>query len=104
LGHEVVEVYAITAISRCKGRDKRPAFDRLCRDATRRRLTFIMAWSVDRLGRSLQDSRRLPERDSRPVAPSFICISRGFDTSTPSGRAMFSDDGVFAEFESADDR
>ena len=33
----------------------RPAFDRLCQDATRRRLDVIAAWSVDRLGRSLQD-------------------------------------------------
>ena len=38
-----------------KGRDKRPAFDKLCRDAARREFDMIMAWSVDRLGRSLQD-------------------------------------------------
>ena len=55
LGHEIVEVYADNGISGAKGRDKRPAFDRLCRDATRRRFDIIMAWSVDRLGRSLQD-------------------------------------------------
>jgi DNA invertase Pin-like site-specific DNA recombinase len=55
LGHEVVEVYADNGISGAKGRDKRPAFDRLCRDATRRRFDIIMAWGVDRLGRSLQD-------------------------------------------------
>ena len=28
---------------------------RLCRDATKREFDAIMAWSVDRLGRSLQD-------------------------------------------------
>jgi hypothetical protein len=55
LGHEVIEIYADNGISGAKGRDKRPAFDRLCRDATRRRFDIIMAWSVDRLGRSLQD-------------------------------------------------
>jgi DNA invertase Pin-like site-specific DNA recombinase len=33
----------------------RPAFNRLCRDMTRRRFDIIMAWSVDRLGHSLQD-------------------------------------------------
>src|SRR5436190_619229 len=37
LGHEVVEIYADNGISGAKGRDKRPAFDRLCRDATGRR-------------------------------------------------------------------
>ena len=55
MGHTIVEVYADNGISGSKGRDKRPAFDRLHRDAARRRFDVIMAWSVDRLGRSLQD-------------------------------------------------
>jgi DNA invertase Pin-like site-specific DNA recombinase len=54
-GHEIVEVYADNGISGAKGRDKRPAFDRLHKDATRRKFDIVMAWSVDRLGRSLQD-------------------------------------------------
>src|SRR5215470_7631424 len=54
MGHTVVEVYADNGVSGSKGRDKRPAFDRLHRDAARRRFDVIMAWSVDRLGRSLQ--------------------------------------------------
>jgi len=33
LGHEIVEAYADNGISGAKGRDRRPAFDRLCRDA-----------------------------------------------------------------------
>ena len=33
MGHEVVEVYADNGISGSKGRDKRPAFDKLHRDA-----------------------------------------------------------------------
>jgi len=65
LGHEIVEIYADNGISGAKGRDRRPAFDRLCRDATRRRFDIIMAWSVDRLGRSLAGSCRLPQRDPR---------------------------------------
>jgi DNA invertase Pin-like site-specific DNA recombinase len=55
LGHTIVEVYADNGISGAKGRDKRPAFDRLHKDATRRKFDVVMAWSVDRLGRSLQD-------------------------------------------------
>jgi len=55
MGHEVVEVYRDQGISGAKGRDRRPAFDALCRDATRRRFDLVMSWSVDRLGRSLQD-------------------------------------------------
>jgi hypothetical protein len=30
-------------------------FDRLCRAASKRQFDVVMAWSVDRLGRSLQD-------------------------------------------------
>jgi DNA invertase Pin-like site-specific DNA recombinase len=35
--------------------NKRPGFDRLLNDATARKINMIAAWSVDRLGRSLQD-------------------------------------------------
>src|SRR3979409_580919 len=52
---EIVKVYKDHGISGAKGRDRRPAFDALCRDATQRRFELVMAWSVDRLGRSLQD-------------------------------------------------
>src|SRR5258708_23052304 len=56
IGCEIVKVYKDHGISGAKGRDKRSAFDALCQDATRRRFDIVMAWSVDRLGRSLQDS------------------------------------------------
>ena len=77
LGHEIVEVYADNGISGAKGRDRRPAFDRLCRDATRRRFDIIMAWSVDRLGRSLAGSGRIPRATFTPAASNFICTYKG---------------------------
>ena len=40
MGCEVTKVYSDQGISGAKGRDKRPAFDQLCRDATQRRLTL----------------------------------------------------------------
>src|ERR1700726_2087064 len=55
IGCEIVKVYKDHGISGAKGRDKRPGFDALCRDATKRQFGMVMAWSVDRLGRSLQD-------------------------------------------------
>jgi hypothetical protein len=55
MGCEIVKIYKDHRISGAKGRDKRPAFDALCRAATRRDFDMVMAWSVDRLGRSLQD-------------------------------------------------
>ena len=48
MGHTIVEVYADNGISGSKGRNGRPEFDRLQRDATRRRFDVVMAWSVDR--------------------------------------------------------
>jgi DNA invertase Pin-like site-specific DNA recombinase len=42
-------------ISGSKGRDQRTGFDDMHKDEARRRFDVVMAWSVDRLGRSLQD-------------------------------------------------
>jgi DNA invertase Pin-like site-specific DNA recombinase len=54
-GWQVVITFVDAGISGSKGRDKRPAFDRLCRGIARREFDLVAAWSVDRLGRSLQD-------------------------------------------------
>src|SRR5262245_54305969 len=98
LSHEVAEVY--NGISGAKGRDKRPAFDRLWRDATRRLFDIIMVWSVDRLGRSLQDLVAFLSEIHASRTELYL-HQQGLDTSTPSGRAMFQMMGVFAEFERA---
>jgi DNA invertase Pin-like site-specific DNA recombinase len=63
MGVEVVKIYRDHGVSGAKGRDKRPQFDALCRDATQRQFDLVMAWSVDRLGRSLQGLGRLSVRD-----------------------------------------
>jgi len=52
---QVAKVYKDHGISGAKGRNGRPAFDTLCRDATKRQFDVVMAWNVDRLGRSLKD-------------------------------------------------
>ena len=52
---EVVEVYIDHAISGAKGRDKRPGFDQMLKDANRRKFDVVMTWSIDRLGRSLRN-------------------------------------------------
>ena len=83
MGCEIVKVYKDHGISGAKGRDKRPAFDALCRDATKRQFDVVMAWSVDRLGRSLQGPGRLPVRAARARGSTCSCISRA---STPRRR------------------
>jgi DNA invertase Pin-like site-specific DNA recombinase len=98
LGHEIVEVYEDAGISGAKGRDKRPAFDRLHRDITTRKIDIVMAWSIDRLGRSLQDLVHfLNHLNAKQVG--LYLHKQGLDTTTPSGKLMFQMCGAFAEFE-----
>ena len=100
MGHTIVEVYSDNGISGAKGRNGRPEFDRLHRDAARRKFDIVMAWSVDRLGRSLQDLVGfLSELHALHI--DLFLHQQGLDTTTPSGKAMFQMLGVFAEFERA---
>ena len=97
-GHEIVAVYRDEGISGAKGRDKRPGFDAMHKDASRRKFDIVMAWSVDRLGRSLQDLIGfLSELHSLGI--DLALHQQGIDTTTPAGKAMFQMMGVFAEFE-----
>lgn len=97
-GWDVVGVYEDAGISGAKGRDKRPGLDRLLKDVTARKVNMIAAWSVDRLGRSLQDLVAMLN-DLQAVGCDLYLHQQALDTSTPSGRAMFQMCGVFAEFE-----
>src|SRR6516165_6627779 len=54
-GWHIVDEFADNGVSGAKGRDKRSGFDRLMKAPTRRKIDVVAAWSVDRLGRSLQD-------------------------------------------------
>ena len=99
-GWKVVAEYKDAGISGAKGRDKRPGLDRMLKDATRRQFDMIAAWSVDRLGRSLQDLiGTLGELHAAGVG--LYLHQQALDTTTPAGRAMFQMLGVFAEFERA---
>ena len=99
-GWDVVEVYRDHGVSGAKGRNGRPAFHRLCKDATRRKFDLIAAWSVDRLGRSLQDLVTFLA-DLHSVGVDLYLHQQAVDTTTPAGKAMFQMMGVFAEFERA---
>jgi DNA invertase Pin-like site-specific DNA recombinase len=99
-GHVVVEVYADNGHSGSKSRGKRPALDAALKDAVRRRFDVLAAWSVDRLGRSLQDLVATLQ-DLRGAGVDLFLHQQALDTATPSGRAMYGMLGVFAEFERA---
>ena len=99
-GWNVVEVYEDAGISGAKDRTKRPALDKMLKDATRKRFDVIAAWSVDRLGRSLQHLIAMLG-DIHGAGCDLYLHQQAVDTSTPSGRALFQMMGVFAEFERA---
>jgi DNA invertase Pin-like site-specific DNA recombinase len=92
-GWQVVEIYEDTGISGARGRENRPAFDRMHKGAVRRDFDVILAWLVDRLGRSLQDLVAfLSEIHAKGVE--LYLHQQGIDTTTPSGKAMFQMMGV----------
>jgi DNA invertase Pin-like site-specific DNA recombinase len=100
LGWTVVAVHTDDGISGAKGRDQRPGFDALLKGVARKEYDMIAAWSVDRLGRSLQDLISfLADVQARGV--DLYLHQQAIDTSTPSGRMLFQLLGVFAEFERA---
>ena len=97
-GWRVVAEFCDEGISGAKGRDKRQAFDRLHKAIVRHQFDVVAAWSVDRLGRSLQDLVGfLGEVHAAGV--DLYLDRQGLDTSTPAGKALFQMLGVFAEFE-----
>jgi DNA invertase Pin-like site-specific DNA recombinase len=81
-----IQTYEDQGISGAKGRDQRPAFDTMLKDAVRRRFDVLMVWSIDRLGRSvLHVANALAELDAAGT--------------TPMGRAMIQMASVFGEQE-----
>jgi DNA invertase Pin-like site-specific DNA recombinase len=97
-GWTIVATYADESVSGAKARDKRPGLDAMLKDATRGRYDVVMAWAVDRMGRSLLDLiGTLQELHAAKVC--LFLHQQAIDTTTPAGRAMFSMMGVFAEFE-----
>jgi DNA invertase Pin-like site-specific DNA recombinase len=67
---------------------------------TKWQFDVVMAWSVDRLGRSLQDLVGFLS-EIHALKIDLYLHQQGLDTRTPAGKAMFQMMGVFAEFERA---
>jgi len=97
-GWDIAEVYRDEGVSGAKGREARHGLDQMLKDAVRGRFSVLMAWSVDRLGRSLQNLIHTLN-DLRATNCDLYLHRQSLDTRTPSGRAMFQMLGVFAEFE-----
>ena len=97
-GWDIAEVYIDHGISGANGRDKRPGFDRMLKDAGRRKFDVVMAWAIDRLGRSLIDLLGTIQ-ELEAVGVDLFLEQQAIDTTTPAGKLMFQVCGAFAEFE-----
>ena len=98
-GWDIVAMFS-DKISGARGRDKRPGLEALMRGATAREFDLVAAWSVDRLGRSLQHLVQL-FAEFQALNVDLYLHQQHVDSSTPSGRALLQMSGVFAEFERA---
>lgn len=97
-GWIIVGEYVDHGISGTKGRDKRPAFDQLAKDAGAGKLDVVAAWSIDRLGRSLAHVATLLADLREQGVTVFLC-KQNVDGTTPTGKAMLGMAQVFAELE-----
>src|SRR5262245_1283699 len=97
-GWQVVEEYQDAGISGAKGRDQRPGLDRMLKDASRRRFDVVMAWAIDRLGRSLIDLLGTIQ-DLQAAGVDLFLEQQAIDTTTPTAKPMFQVTGAFPEVE-----
>ena len=97
-GWEVVKEYRDAGISGSKGREARPGLDEMLNDAQRRRFDIVMAWAIDRLGRSLLDLLGTIQTLEHCGVDLYL-DQQAIDTTTPAGRLIFQVTGAFAEFE-----
>jgi len=97
-GYVVTEIFTDEGISGAKGREIRTGFNNIIKSAIKKEFDIILTWSVDRLGRSLQDLVSFLS-EIHSVGCDLYIHQSGIDTSTPSGKMMFQMIGCFAEFE-----
>jgi DNA invertase Pin-like site-specific DNA recombinase len=87
-GWQIVKTYTDAGISGAKARKDRPGLDQMLKDAQRRSFDVVMAWAIDRLGRSLIDLLgTIQELEACGV--DLFLEQQSIDTTTPSGKLMF---------------
>jgi DNA invertase Pin-like site-specific DNA recombinase len=94
-GWEVTKIYSdkISGLSRT-----RPALDELMSDARRRRFSTVVVWRFDRFARSVSHLLQALET-FRELGIEFVSLSEQIDTSTPTGKMVFTVLGAVGELE-----
>jgi DNA invertase Pin-like site-specific DNA recombinase len=95
-GWTVVGEYVDVGISGTK--EKRPELDRLLGDAHSRRFDAVVVWKFDRFARSVLHLLRALE-NFQALGIDFVSLSEQLDTSTPTGKMVFTVLGAVAELE-----
>ncbi len=95
-GWNIADEYVDTGIS--GAREKRPQLDRLMADAHRRRFDAVVVWKFDRFARSVSHLLRALET-FKALGIEFVSLSEQVDTSTPTGKMVFTVLGAVAELE-----
>ena len=95
-GWRLVDSYLDLGISGSK--DKRPELDRLMADAHRRKFDVVIVWKCDRFARSVSHLLRALETFNA-LGISFVSLSEQMDTTTPTGKMVFTVLGAVAELE-----
>ena len=93
---ELVGEFVDIGISGAK--DSRPELNRLMAEAHKRRFDAVAVWRFDRFARSVSHLLRALETFST-LDISFISLSEQMDTSTPTGKMVFTVLGAVAELE-----
>ena len=79
-------------------KDSRPELNRLMADAHRRRFDAVIVWRFDRFARSVSHLLRALE-NFKALGIEFVSLSEQVDTSTPTGKMVFTVLGAVAELE-----
>ncbi len=98
MGYEIISEFIDNGISGAKSRKDRPALEEMMKMATKRQFEVVMCWSIDRLGRSLQHLVEILN-ELQAMKIDLFFMQQGMDTTTPSGRMIFSVFGAIGEFE-----
>jgi DNA invertase Pin-like site-specific DNA recombinase len=97
-GWSIIEEFIDHGISGTE--DSRPALNRMMAAARQRRFDVVLVWRFDRFARSTSHLIRALD-DFRSLGIAFCSFSEALDTSTPTGKVMFTVIAAMAEFERA---
>ena len=96
MGYEVVKVYE-DEVSGAKSREKRPAYNELCKDAFLKKFDLVIAWDVSRFGRSLKEFVSfLADMEDKGIG--VVAVKNGLDTSSSTGKMMMKMIGCLEEW------